>query len=92
MLHDIQLATRGRQADSADPTYRWGAPEGVELLFESWPFRKISSGNIGAVQLPNEKGPLIPFALRLMSVPYEIMAESWKTVESALHRSFDALV
>ena len=70
------LLSRARKADGADPTLRWGAPQGAELLFESWPFRKISGGNIGAVQLPQEKSALIPFALRLMSVPYEITGGS----------------
>jgi hypothetical protein len=71
---------------------RWGAAEGAELLFESWPFRKISGGNIGAVQLPDERSALIPFALRLMSRPYEIKGNSARTVDRALHRSFEALI
>lgn len=88
VLHDIQLATMGRKKE-ADPTLRWGAAAGAEFLFETWPFRKISGGNIGAVQLPNEKSALIPFALRLMSVPYEIKG---KSAHSALHESFEPLV
>jgi predicted O-methyltransferase YrrM len=92
VLHDIQLGTMGRRANDADPTLRWGAAEGAELLFESWPFRKISGGNIGAVQLPKEKSALIPFALRLMSVPYEIKGGSARAAHRALHRSFDALL
>lgn len=92
VLHDIQLGTKARKAMGADSTLRWGAAEGAELVFESWPFGKISGGNIGAVQLPAKKSALIPLALRLMSVPYEIKRESMKTVERSLHRSFDALV
>jgi hypothetical protein len=92
ILHDIQLGTKARMAGAADPRFRWGAAEGAELLFESWPFRKISGGNIGAVQLPQEKSALIPFALRLMSVPYEINDGSAQSVQRALHRSFDALL
>jgi hypothetical protein len=92
VLHDIQLGTRGRKADGADPTLRWGTAMGAELLFEAWPFRKISGGNIGAVQIPNEKSALIPFALRLMSVPFEIQGNSAQALQRALHRSFDALV
>jgi predicted O-methyltransferase YrrM len=93
VLHDIQLGTIGRKANAADQTMRWGATEGAEWLFESWPFRKISGGNIGAVQIPNDKSTLIPFALRLMSVPYEIKSESaCASANRALHRSFDALV
>ncbi len=92
VLHDIQLGTIGRKANGADETLRWGVAEGAEWLFESWPFRKISGGNIGAVQLSNEKSALIPFALRLMSVPYEIKGNRAHAVHRALHRSFDALV
>jgi predicted O-methyltransferase YrrM len=92
LLHDIRLASKARKANGADPTLRWGAAEGAELLFESWPFRKISGGNIGAVQLPGEKSALIPFALRLMSVPYEITGGSARAADRALHRSFDALL
>ncbi len=62
MLHDIQLGTIGRKAKDAAWIALLGAPEGAEWLFECWPFRKIRGGNIGAVQLPNEKSALIPFA------------------------------
>ena len=92
LLHDIQLASKARQANGADPTLRWGAAGGAELLFESWPFRKISGGNIGAVQLPSDQSALIPFALRLMSVPFEIEGGSARAAHCALNRSFDALV
>jgi predicted O-methyltransferase YrrM len=92
VLHDIQLGTMGRKANGADETLRWGAAEGAEYLFESWPFRKISGGNIGAVQLPETKSTLIPFALRLMSLPWEIKGNSANAVRRALHRSFEALV
>lgn len=91
VLHDIQLGTMGRTAHD-DYTLRWGAAEGAELLFEGWPWRKISGGNIGAIQLPNEKSALIPFALRMMSVPYEIDGNSAQAVDRALHRSFAALI
>lgn len=92
VLHDIRLATKARDANGNDPTLRWGAAGGAELLFESWPFRKISGGNIGAVQLPNEKSALIPFALRLMSVPYEISGGGARSTHAALHESIAALV
>jgi predicted O-methyltransferase YrrM len=92
LLHDIRLASKARKAKDTDQTLRWGAAEGAELLFESWPFRKISGGNIGAVQIPHERSALIPFALRLMSVPYEIKGGSARAADCALHRSFDALL
>jgi predicted O-methyltransferase YrrM len=92
VLHDIQLGTMGRRASAGDPTLRWGVAEGAELLFNSWPFQKISGGNIGAIQLPNDKGALIPFALRLMSLPYEVKGNRAYTIKYDLHRSFAALV
>lgn len=93
VLHDIQLGTMGRMANAADQTLRLGVANGVEWLFESWPFLKISGGNIGAVQLATEKSALIPFALRLMSLPYEIKGKGrTRNVQAALHRSFGELV
>jgi predicted O-methyltransferase YrrM len=72
VLHDIQLGTIGRKMAAAGETSPWGTPDGAERLFERWPFRKISGGNIGAVEMPNEKRALVPFALRLMAEPFEI--------------------
>jgi hypothetical protein len=92
VLHDIQLGTMGRKAKGADETLRWGAAEGAEWLFESWPFRKISGRNIGAVQIPDEKSALIPFALRLMSRPYEITGGGALAADRALRLCFNALV
>ncbi|HVF70717.1 MAG TPA: class I SAM-dependent methyltransferase [Chthoniobacterales bacterium] len=92
VLHDIQLGTKAREANSRDETLRWGAAEGAELLFESWPFRKIGGGNIGAIQLPNDKSALVAFALRLMSLPYEIKGSRAEAIHRALHRSFAALL
>ncbi len=72
VLHDIQLGTNGRKMAAAGKPFRWGAPDGAEILFDRWPFRKISAGNIGAVQMPNDKSALVSFALRLMAEPFEI--------------------
>ncbi len=90
VLHDIQLGTMGREAIEAGREWPWGA--GAEWLFDSWPFGKISGGNIGAVQLPNDKNALIPFALRLMSVPFEIPYRAARIVWSALYQSLAELV
>lgn len=92
VLHDIQLGTIGRQAVAAGESLKWAAPAGAEWLFDQWPFRKISGGNIGAVQLPAEKCALIPFALRLMSVPFEVSEGSRKWTRRALYRTFGELV
>jgi predicted O-methyltransferase YrrM len=92
VLHDIQLGTIGRQAIEAGQTLRWGTAYGVEWLFGSWPFVKISGGNIGAVQLPNDKSQLIPFALRLMSIPFESTGKNAHVARRALYRCFAELL
>ena len=48
--------------------------------------------NIGAVQLPNDKSTLIPFALRLMSVPFEITGKAATRLRRALYQSFGELI
>ena len=48
--------------------------------------------NIGAVQLPNDKSALIPFALRLMSVPFEITGKAATRARHALYQSFGELI
>lgn len=88
ILHDIRLGTVGRQAPSAGPN----SPFGAEWLFERWPFRKISGGNIGAVQLPADKSTLIPFALRLMALPSEIAGAPGLRTRSALLQAVADLV
>src|ERR1043166_7745009 len=72
MLHDTRLGTKGREASRSGQTFRFVAAYGAEWLFDYWPFRKISGGNIGAIQLPDDKGARIPFALRLLSIPFEV--------------------
>jgi hypothetical protein len=102
VLHDIQLGTLGRKAIEAgqassnqvffNAVLKRGAPYGAEWLFDNWPFRRISGGNIGAVQLPNDKSALIPFALRLMSVPFEITGKAATRARRALYQSFGELI
>ena len=90
VLHDIQLGTLGRKAIEAGQTLRWKAGFGAEWLFEYWPFRKISGGNIGAVQLPDDKSALIQFAARLMARPFEISSQDRARRE--LYQSFAELI
>ena len=73
ILHDIQLGSAG--SDS---------PFGAEWLFQRYPGPKISGGNIGAVQLPADTSTLIPFALRLIAVPFEVDATRGRRLRSAL--------
>jgi len=92
VLHDIQLGTSGRQAIEAGQILSWGAAYGAEWLFGYWPFVKISGGNIGVVQLPNDNSELIPFALRLMSLPFEITGVAARGAWRALYQAFAELV
>jgi predicted O-methyltransferase YrrM len=92
LLHDTRLGTMGREASKNSQTSCWVTAYGPEWLFDYWPFRKISGGNIGAIQLPDDKSALIPFALRLMSIPFEIEDRHERTVRHALHRTFERLI
>lgn len=92
LLHDIQWGTIGRRAMEAGQTFHWeGASYGAEWLFDHWPFRKISGGNIGAVQLPEQKSDLIPFALRMMSMQLETPEKHARSLRHAAYESLAAL-
>ena len=91
ILHDIQLGTTCQKAIEAGQALRF-APFGTEWLFDRWPFRKISGGEIGAVQLPDDKRALIPFALRLMSMPSESRGKAARGARRALYQGFAELI
>ena len=92
ILHDIQLGTMGRKWKEADQPCPRGAPFGVEWLFDFCPFRKISGGNIGAIQMPEDKSELIPFALRLMTLPSEVAEPAADCLRRAILKSFAELL
>lgn len=91
VLHDIQLATYGQQRREAGQPLEGETPNGAECLFARWPFRKISSAHIGAIELPLRQSALIPFALRLMEEPFEVADKAAKRVRRALYQSFAEL-
>jgi len=88
LLHDIQLGTYGKTEREAGRELEGGTPYGAEWLFDRWPFRKIRSFHIGAIELPQRKDALIPFALDLMEEPFEITGKTANRVRRALYRSF----
>jgi predicted O-methyltransferase YrrM len=92
VFHDIQWGTMGRKAVEAGQTLRWGASYGAEWLFDRWPFRKISGGNIGAIQLPDEKRALVPFALRLTRLQFEITGKDARHTPLALYQNLFELL
>lgn len=92
VLHDIQLGTYGKAELAAGNKLEAGAPYGAEWLFERWPFRKIRSFHIGAIELPPRLASLIPFALELMQEPSELTGKAAQRARAALYRSLAALV
>ena len=92
LLHDIQLGSYGEAERAAGRQLEGGTPYGAEWLFERWPFRKIRSFHIGAVELPARLDALVPFALDLMAEPFEVRGESARRARRALYRSFAALL
>lgn len=92
VLHDIQLGTYGKAERAAGRNLEAGTPYGAEWLFERWPFRKIRSFHIGAIELPVEKDRLIPFAVMLMQQPSELAGKAAERVRRALYQSFAELV
>jgi predicted O-methyltransferase YrrM len=92
VLHDIRLGTETAAKRNRE-SLAFGAPFGAEWLFENWPFRKISGGNIGAVQIPVDKTAIVAPALRLMDLPFEVNPDSEaRRVRRALHQSLVELL
>ena len=92
LLHDIQLGTHGEELKEAGKSLEAGTPYGAEWLFDRWPFRKIRSFHIGAVELPSRKADLISFALSLMDEPLEVTGNAAKRARRALYQSLAELV
>lgn len=103
LLHDINFGTMTRKAIAVGRPPGWEPVYGAEWLFDRWPFRKITTcspprwatgggGNIGAVQLPRDKSALIPFALRLISIPFEIRDEHARSTRRVLYQSLGKLI
>ena len=103
LLHDIDLGTMTRSAIAAGRPPGWEPVYGAEWLFNHWPFRRIKTlsppgwatsggGNIGAVQMPRDKSALIPFALQLMSIPFEIHDEHARSTRRVLYESLGKLI
>ena len=92
VLHDIQLGTYGKKLREAGQSLEGETPYGAEWLFDRWPFRKIKSAHIGAIELPSREADLIPFSLSLMEEPFEVTGKAAKRVRRALYQSLAALM
>lgn len=92
VLHDIQLGTMGARARKNGAPFPYGTPYGAEWLFDKWPFPKINGGNIGAVQLPKDKTQIIPTALKLIALPFEMNISSHRRMRHAVFQSLLKLI
>jgi len=92
LLHDIRLGTMGVTAKERDDSLSYGAPFGAEWLFDRWPFRKINGLNIGALQLPSNKISILPTALKLMELPFEVNPTSPRRMRHELYRAIISLI
>jgi hypothetical protein len=87
VFHDVRLGTHTAEKGDLD-SLAFGAPFGAEWFFQNWPFPKISGGNIGAVQIPADKSAMVPPALRLMDLPFEVNpGNESRRDRRALHQS-----
>ena len=86
VLHDIRLGSHPGKGPRE--SFSFGTPYGAEWLFENWPFRKISGGEIGAIQLPADKAAIVAPALRMMQLPFEVApGNESRRARRALHQS-----
>ena len=92
LLHDIQLGTHGRKLSEAGQALEGGTPYGAEWLFDRWPFRKIRSFHIGAVELPSRRADLIPFSVSLLEEPLEVTGNPAKRARRAFYQSLAELI
>jgi len=77
LLHDIDLPGVVERARAAGQATEVEPAAGAKLIFEHWPGRKISCGNIGAIQVPLDLESLGAFVSRLRQLPGEVKPGSW---------------
>jgi predicted O-methyltransferase YrrM len=74
-LHDIALGTLVAASERAGKPLPFPGRFGAEWLFQMWPFGKVESGNIGAIQLPPRKREIQRVVKPLMKLPFEIASQ-----------------
>ena len=85
LLHDIDLPGMVERARAAEQAVECEPDSGAKLIFEHWSGRKISSGNIGAIEVPLDLDLLGTFVQKLRAVPSEVGPEralkQWRTID-----------
>ncbi len=78
LLHDIDLPGLIERALAAGQKVDHPISSGAKYLFDYWPDKKIRSGNIGVVRLPEGHSSLGDFVEQLRALPAEVSPGSWK--------------
>lgn len=92
VMHDIQLGTYGQAERDAGRNLGTVTPFGAEWFFDRWPFRKIRSFHIGAIELPAETEKLIAFAIEMLRLPSELSGKSAERARREVYRSIATLL
>jgi hypothetical protein len=77
LMHDIDLPGQIECAIAAGRLVEQTSASGAKHVFEFWPWEKIRSGNIGAIQIPADRRGLDEFLSRMRDLPCEVSSGSW---------------
>jgi hypothetical protein len=90
LMHDIDLPDVIERALAAGERVDYEPVSGAKHVFESWPGKRIRSGNIGAIQIPDDRDSLQDFIDKMRSLPGEVTPGSWtrrwRTIDELLAR------
>lgn len=90
LLHDIRLGSMLEAAHKKGISLDQQPFFGAEWLFDYWPWNKIDGGNIGAIQLPEERKALASFSQRLMRLPLEVCQQSYFRMRNEVREALQA--
>jgi hypothetical protein len=77
LMHDIDLPGQIECAIAAGRLVERTSASGARHVFDFWPWEKIRSGNIGAIQIPADRNGLDEFLSRMRDLPCEVSLGSW---------------
>jgi methyltransferase family protein len=77
LMHDIDLPGQIECAIAAGQPVERTSASGAKHVFEFWPWERIRSGNIGAIQIPADRRGLDEFLSRMRDLPCEVSSGSW---------------
>jgi hypothetical protein len=77
LMHDIDLPGEIECAMVAGQPVEQTPASGAKHVFEFWPWERIRSGNMGAIQIPADRRGLDEFLSRMRALPCEVSSGSW---------------